>query len=138
MNRSFLGRTSILETTTALYVKRGEVKGNKVGKLNWSHIVKSFPCQTLLNLVVWGAHGRCLSQQLKSQENNQVCILLKVSYGSVESRLQRWRMGCGQKPENVKVNYTQVPSTSQLARGDGPCPLSAHCLISFLVRGLGC
>lgn len=47
-------------------------------------------------------------------------------------------MECGQEPENVKVNYTQVLSTAQLARRDVPCPLSARCLISFLVRGLGC
>lgn len=47
-------------------------------------------------------------------------------------------MGCGQEPENVNVNYTQVPSAAQLARGEVPCPLSARCLISFLVRGSGC
>lgn len=47
-------------------------------------------------------------------------------------------MGRGQEPENVKVKYTQVPSTAQLARGDVPCPLSARCLISLLVCGLGC
>lgn len=46
-------------------------------------------------------------------------------------------MECGQEPENVKVNYTQVPSAAQLARGEVLCPLSARCLISFLVHGLG-